>query len=376
MPWYEPAPSIEDLDFWKIEGGTLFHQVSQWPHPNTPRVNCRFRVKGSRPTLIPLASRWGFFSTDGFTPYNPLTPPYAIFGWSDAEVRADNHIGFTIPESPDGWAVDVNIKGKDVLDAEGGPGIELEQVTTHTTFGQLRTVSEWPLSFGSSSFRYNQNTWFLRPNPTWTIYENSQNWPQFWDPWIFAVDECYPFKLTPVGMAAMNGTDAYIALDQQIPLEGGPSFFEADVRLRQTDWNPFLAPAVQQSQIAILGTDGTYGARRLDLPDLPAFDVWFKYRIEFEWSSGLQLNYKAWIDDVLQDELTGARVFIRARNIGVRTHSGTPVWGDFDIKNLLFKRGSFASPVTILDMPLIENALDLGPSANHGTTFNMALPSV
>jgi hypothetical protein len=189
MPWYEPAPSVEELDFWKIEGGNLYHQVAKWPHSNTVRVNPKFRVKHVIPTLIPIASKWGVFATDGLSPWNPLTPDYGIFGWAEAEVRGTDHLGFVIPESDNGWELDVNIKGRDDLDFLGGPGIEIEMEFAQTDFGTKRVVSEWPWEIGVSGFRYNQNTWFIRTNPHFTVNEASENWPDFWNPWMFAADE-------------------------------------------------------------------------------------------------------------------------------------------------------------------------------------------
>ena len=63
-------------------------------------------------------------------------------------------------------------------------------------------------------------------------------------------------------------------------------------------------------------------------------------------------------------------------NLGVFRHNDPGViWGDFDMRLLKLQTGPPGNLVTVLDMPLIENALDLSVNANHGTTFNMDLPS-
>jgi hypothetical protein len=47
-----------------------------------------------------------------------------------------------------------------------------------------------------------------------------------------------------------------------------------------------------------------------------------------------------------------------------------------DIRDLKIETGTPGDYETLLDMPLRTNALDIGPNENHGTTFNMDLPSV
>lgn len=376
MPWIEPPPTVEEKEFWEFTKGTFFHFVAKWPHPNTPRIDCRFRVKNARPTLIPLASRWGFYSSDGFLTWTPLNPPYNLFGWWDAEVRADNRIGFTSEVSPTGWLLDVNIRGLDDLEFLGGPGIEIEHVTTHPTFGSSRKVSEWPVELGIPRFWYNQNTNFFRTNPTWTITEESQNWPQAWNPWIFAVDECYPFKPFPVGMAAMNGTDSYISLDHNIPRLDVPFKISADIRLHNvTSFWPLFGLDNSGGFTGMDEDDTIFGFLRIGTTWVPVLDVWFNWRFEFEQVS--QLNYRTFIDDVQVDESTFGRQFSHRNMLGVYKHgvSGT-IWADMDVKNLKLTIGDVPSTNVVLDMPLIDNALDLSPDANHGTTFGMDLPSV
>lgn len=376
MPWFQLTPSIADYEFWKWERFNGVRLVAKWPHPNTVRIDPRFRIMHSRPELIPQASRWGVVYYERTLDYDPLLEDRNGIGWFDFETRGDNHIGVSTGPDKNLYSLEIDVESFDVLPFLNGPGVRMDILATHPSFGEQHQTGEWLDDPAQIHWRYNMNTNFWHGSGRWTHFEADPGWPSDLEFDIWAVNECYPFVQTPVGMASMNGTDAYIELDHFILQDSGPSFFEADLRLRQDDWNSFLAPQAASTNIAIVQGEGAYGSRRLDLPDLPAFDVWFKYRIEFEWSSGLQLNYKAWIDDVLQDEITGNRVTTFFDRIGVRTWFTTPIWGNFDIKNLLFKRGSFASPITVLDMPLIENALDRGPDANHGTTFNMDLPSV
>jgi hypothetical protein len=191
------------------------------------------------------------------------------------------------------------------------------------------------------------------------------------------MSECYVFPAPPPaeGFASFNGVDARIDLDHGTFLHQNAFRVEADVRIRDEILVPILG---DKDQAFYWGRDDAHGHWRTATfinISWPANDVWFNYRLEFEWESGDALRYELFIDDVEVFSALAGRGFTRWDVLGVRSFDGTPEWGDFDMKNLKYWTGSFASPVLRLDMPLIDNALDLSPDENHGTTFNMALPS-
>jgi hypothetical protein len=333
-------------------------------------------MKYTEPAFIPVASRWGLYYFPIGEIWDDGNGVDNAAGWFDMEIIGENHIHGSLPVNAHGYGMDIVIKTVEDLPIHSQPGIEIAIDITRPSLPLLRQRGEYVAQGATQPMDWNQDTNHFPIGPGWIWLDETFPFEGVTVVQIFGVSECYLFPEEDVGMASMNGVDAYIELDQAIAIDGGPFFFEADVRIRQDDFNAFLAPHSQNSVLGTLNEEGVYSSRRLELPDWPGFDVWFKYRLEFEWSNGLQLNYKAWIDDVVQDELTNPRVFLGFTAIGVRRLAGPAVWGDFDIKNLVFKRGSFSSPVVVLDMPLKKNALDIGPNSNHGTTFNMDLPSV
>lgn len=377
MPWLD-FDDLGDFLAFKAAG-----KASKWPRPNTKRIKCAFRMVHGEGLPFPRPGRFVCMMTSVPGPLGGRVYP-AI----DMDESGEFTLHGTSGINDDGRSVELDIIQHLEADFGGSdvPGIEYHFVFKKIDEDDFNWTWYWE-SESPSGVRVEvpmmvnvDNVSLLHvvvkdepspPDPSWPTPSGADEF--FWYP----MSECY--DLTDLSFprgAEFNGTDAYIALDHNIPAYGGPWFFEADVRLRdQDDFNPMLAPQSQNSVLGIKDEEAVYSASRLDLPDFPGFDVWFKFRLEFEWSSGLQLRYEAWIDDMLQESKVGSRVFLQYDNLGVRNLGGTPVWGNFDLKNLIYKRGTFASPDLFLDMPLLENALDLSPEENHGTTFNMPLES-
>jgi hypothetical protein len=123
------------------------------------------------------------------------------------------------------------------------------------------------------------------------------------------------------------------------------------------------------------GSDVIYGGTRRSSTWTPVDDVWFNWRMEFEQDIGLTM--KVFIDDVEVSNFATNRMNVPINRIGVYKQ-GDPgaFWTDGAFKNMKLWMGDPPSTDVELDMPLSENALDFGPKSNHGTTFNMPLPSV
>lgn len=376
MPWFDRIPSIEDYEFWKWERLNGTRLVGKWPHPNTPRVDCRFRIKHTSPTLIPLASRWGIVYYQRTLDYDPSFSDRNGIGWFDFETRGDNKIGVTTPADQNGFTVEVEVCSKDELDALLGPGVEMEVTVDHPSFGRIKQVGEWLNHPDAVNWLYNMNTNFWHGSGRWSVYEVDPGWPFDLEIDIWAVNECYPFVQTPVGMAAFNGSDAYIKLDNLMSFANNPFRLSCEVRLNQTanHW-PILGRDGTGGFFGMEDDDIVFGNLQLDTSWTPVQDEWVTWVYEFEPST--QLQHKLSIAGTVVKDATHSRQSTPFNTIGVYKQgvSGT-LWADMDLRNLKIEAGTPGSYTTLLDMPLLENALDAGPEENHGTTFNMELPSV
>lgn len=177
-------------------------------------------------------------------------------------------------------------------------------------------------------------------------------------------------------MASFNGTDAYIQLGDLGSFPFNPFKISCEIRLNQTanHW-PVLGRDGAGGFCGMRDDNIVFGSFEIDTSWTPVTDVWFPWVFEFEWPD--LLKYKLKIGGSTVWNSVQVRQNFPMDTIGVYKHgiSGT-LWADMDMRDLKIETGSPSSPVTLIDMPLRENALDLGPNANHGTTFNMVLPSV
>jgi hypothetical protein len=376
VPWFPDPPSIADYEFWKWERSLGVRLVGKWPHPNTPRIDCRFRLAHSRPTLIPQASRWGIVYYERTLDYDPLFPEKNGIGWFDFEARDINHIGVTTGPDGNGFDFEINIKAFDELPFFGVPGVEFDCVITHDTFGEMHQTGEWLDDDQEIPWRYNMNTNFWHGAGRWVHFEADPGWPDDLEVDIWAVNECYPFKETPVGQAAMNGTDSYIALDHDLVNVNQDFIIEAEIRLHDTTtfW-PLLGVEGAGGFCGMNNSNLIFGFINRLTSWTPVLDTWFKWRLEFEQDA--ILTYKLFIDDVEVLERTTNRQQVQFNTVGVYRHNvaGT-IWANMDVRFLKFLTGETPSTTVAIDMPLQENAVDNGPDENHGTTFNMPLPSV
>jgi hypothetical protein len=376
MPWFEPNPSQDQLDFWQGHPAANRRKISKWPHSNTIRIDPKYRVKDTDPTMIPLASRYGLYYSKPIAGYDPDDTEFNASGWWDLAVIDENHIGVTTEENDAGYTVEINIQHFEELEEDGGPGIELCVEFDHASFGKLKYFEEHPADGPTNLWKYDMNTFVFSEVGQRRWEHPDPPYDQLLLPRLFAVPECELFPFLPVGMAAMNGSDSYITLDHNIPRLDVPFKISADIRLHNvTSHWPLFGLDGQGGFTGMNEDDTIFGFLTLPTSWVPVLDEWFNWRFEFEQVS--QLNYRTFIDDVLVDETTGGRQFSHRNTIGVYKHgvSGT-IWADMDVKNLKVTIGDVPSSNVVLDMPLIDNALDLSDDANHGTTFNMALPSV
>jgi len=375
MPWFNPTPSVAELDFWKFEKSGQLNLVSHWPKPNTIRIDPKFRLQYSTPAMIPQASRWGIFYYPAFQEYDPTDPDLNAVGWFDFEVRDINHIGVTTEENFWGFTADVNITSQENLPLFNKPGIRVDIALDHPNFGTLLQHGEWANDPNEINWRHNHNTWFWRGSGRWNTDFIPPQWPGNTHIDIFGVMECYSFPRMSVGRAEFNGIDAWVDLQFDLGVDNGPFSIACDMVLHDRTNHPIVCRQSQNSGYQIIGENLHYGTPVMATNFLPAVGVEFNLRLEFEWSSQLQLRYETFLNDVLVNSFTGNRQNFNMGQLGKRNSGGNAVFGNFDMWNLIFLRGTFLEPVEELDMPLQESAKDFGPKENDGTTFNMTLPS-
>lgn len=362
----------QQIDYWLLPQGQP-HKISRWPTNGSLRSDTRYR-RFTNQFNFPVATRYlVHFHFEDNPPPGP-SPDIDVWFWVDINLGSGANYQGESALDPIVPRCTFTLTEEEELIPSGFPGVQLivEVFHAETTFS---TTYQWLDDFGHP---------FVNPintNDHPPDFENGQP-PGEEDPGrftdVWGVSECYDFPVDPEsgpGFAAFNGVDAYISLTQVTPNFNAPFVLSADIRLHDvtTFW-------------PIFGKEGTGGFVGMDEDDLifvilvldtdwvPVLDTWFNWRLEFEQET--QLGYKLFIDDVQVMSRTTNRVFAQLNNLGVYRHNSSPtIWANMDMKNLRLLTGIVPSQDVSLDMPLSLNARDLGPLENHGTTFNMPLPS-
>jgi hypothetical protein len=358
-------------------------RVSQWPRPDTNRVKCDFRMALGEGTPFPRPGRFKLWMD--FVPEAPLGRLYPVI---DMDVSGDFELHGTSGVNESGREVELDIVEHLEADFPGSdfPGIEYAFTFKHAGHDDYHSTWYWEhestvhpptdILMRVSSEESINNLILVEDVPSeldvdWPINDFT---PQFsWD----AMSECFDFRppLVEGPGAEFNGVDSYISLSDLMPAFNSPFVISARIRLHDTTgfW-PLMGRSFTGGFLGMDDDDLIHGFLRLETSWTPVLDEWFNWRYEFEQET--QLGYKLFIDDIEVMSGTFARQNSSYNMLGVYRHgiSGT-IWGNFDLLNLLVLNGSAPSTDVELDMPLSENALDSGPKENHGTTFNMDLPS-
>jgi hypothetical protein len=362
----------KQTDYWILPDGEP-HKIGQWPKSGSLRAETRYR-RHEKQLNFPMATRYlVHFHNEGVGD-PPVPPDLDVWFWVDISGGSagryegqselgpfEPRINFLLTEEPD-------------LFGPQNPGVQLIVEVFHaaTVFS---TTYKWHDAAATS---------FVNPIQTLTnpptlrngLPPPAKSTTRFTD--VFGLSECYDFPLHPdldPGFAAFNGVDAYISLTQNTPNFNAPFVLQADVRLHDvTSFWPIFGKEGTGGFVGMDGDDLIFVILILDTDWVPVLDTWFNWRLEFEQET--QLGYKLFIDDVEVMHRTTNRVFAQLNNLGVYRHNSDPtIWANMDMKNLKILTGDPPSTDVKLDMPLIVNALDSGPLENHGTTFNMDLPS-
>ena len=356
-----------------------FNKVSKWPHPLTPRTSSWFLFASERRHfhqasrfIVRLTWAHPFMPLSGFTWFyldmDPIGPGHCIGSTGDAR---------------DGSSCTVEFEQMEVLPVSGVRGVLVttsqvvppDPVTVRTTEYPDNSFPDWYYDVDVAV-----PVGPVLRNPDW-----SDPWPTgFWGitytEW-YSMSECYdftPYLAPPVvdTFATFNGVDTYLQLDGTTPFFGWPSKIECDVRFRSLNRAIFLGHNTGGSySFYIHNNRWHFSGNNALINPLPALDTWLHMEFERGWRNPASGARNLRFDDVLVSSFQGANFAVQANRIGGNIPVPPTMWADMDLRNLTIDNGDVNNPNLILDMPLVDNACDVGPFAFKGTTFNMDLPS-
>lgn len=379
MPWFNSQPTADQLRWWSVtpEGGGL--PISLWPHPGSKRVDSLYRLRFMKDDAIyPSASRFYLVYNSGETSPPGLPPGHSNWGWLDLLPVSEGHLFGEAGDDPDGWNASMDVQEWESLPVAGTPGIQQSYRVTDpdgewkqfTYENQRDSIGRWYEPHMSSN---------LLANPP-SVETESAGWPfeTFEFDWNrTSVPECYDFPFEPgEGFARFNGNDSWIGLTNLTPNVAGTWQWSADVFIRDLRGVWIMAHLTSgTSRTGYNITNGNWVTANVPTTPLPTLNTWFNLKMEREWSVPTGNHMKVFFDDVEVGSLLRPNFQTQFNTLG-GNRPGTPPFqfGNFDMRNLLFRIGGPSSPSIILDMPLTDNTCDLGPLANHGIPHNMLLP--
>lgn len=377
MPWW-------DTDYTTFFNQRTSNKVAIWPLPNGARIDPRFKMVGGDPSCASRASRHlvAFKLSLGADYYFALID--VAYDGTPGELVGDTG------EDQDGRVLQLKITDHDL--ANPHPDYSLTGLNYRFTMslpGKDDWHTEWfypqipdngnqpaPVVLrnvlGDQGTSYRQNDACTADN----AWGNTVCLPVDW----YTFSEC----ATPAGVekvhlenfARFNGDDAYIALTESVSAFNQPFLIECDIRFQEfITWMPIWGNHDAGGFFGMDQADAIFGFLRQATTWVPELNVWYHYEWAFEQIG--QLRSQLFMDGNLVLDFVHNRQNMSANRLGVYREGGIGViWGGFDLKHLWYGKGTPGDFDVQLDMPLQVDALDYGPFANHGTTFNMQLPSV
>lgn len=358
-------------------------RVAKWPPDATPRTHCSFRMALGEGLPFPRPQRFLCFMDT--VPDEPLDKAYPFIDMeSSGEFELEGEAG------ANEFGRNVHLKIKEHPEPTF-PGIEIPGIEYFFRF-TMPTFDDFTVTY---FFKNEDHQQIPRDVPMMAdAFDDSNQAVIFWDDTMaLSIDwpaggfennfnwkpmsRCFTFpeELPPLGMAEFNGIDSYISLLNTLAGFAQPFKLDAEIRLHDvTTFWPILGRDLSGGFFGMDGADIIFGTLRKPTSWVPVLDQWFTWEYEFEPLT--QLQHKLTINDVVVNDSTNSRQFSTFNNLGVFRH-GVPatIWGNFDMRNLLYRKGTPGNYTTVLNMPLNTDACDIGPNLNHGTTFNMTLPS-
>jgi len=348
------------------------HLVSPWPRHVSPRSSCAFRLKYTkRNAFSPL--RW-FCHWDT----SDFGGPEQLDGYIDLSPLGPGVLEGVSGVSAQGYQIVLTVSSLEVLPLTGNPGINV--------LVKIVRISDGAYFYDSRDYDWETPEEYRVPIRTDTsTHSASEDGFSGLFGWTVnnlycqGVGSCYDFgQVIPSGpgFAEFNGVDAWIQLDSAIPLQGFNYDYEYDIRMQGNDMVMLGTLGAGRPYTRIL--NGTYyngDFHAYPLSPAPAVGVWTKVRQEWRGPEG-PTAMKIYVDDVLAAQGFGASQQYGGFDMLGRYNAGAfNIWGHADMRDVKLTYYSGSGPVVDLDMPLRENACDLSPAGNNGTTFNMPIPS-
>lgn len=377
MPWWDT-----DITTYVAEHDD--NLVAVWPLPGGVRVDPKFKMIGGDPACSSRASRHLFT----WMPFLGGPRYFALIDVLPSETPFVL-VGDT-GQDPDGRVMKLTITDYQIDNphpdySETGIGYKMTLSLPGKTDWNIEWFWPSPAIDGIEPAKVSIDVFQIGMIParvqndafgSGTAWESSVASPINWH----TISECHlpsgEEKIFSQNFARFNGIDAYIALDDLVPQFNSAFVVECDFRYQgQPDWAPIWGKHATGGFFGFDEHEVIFGSLRLNTSWVPEVNVWYHYEYRFEQSG--QLGHQQLIDDVIVMDATTNRQSMDANRLGVYRHTvpGT-IWGHFDLKHLTYRKGTPGAFTTHLDMPLQTDALDQGPFSNHGTTFNMELPSV
>lgn len=379
MPWFDIRPTSAQTDYWRVTPNEVTQHISDWPATNSKRVNALYRLRYMRnDAIFPSASRFYLEFDTGGPKSGGLPLLHQNWGWMDVEPDGEDHLVGTAGLDLLGFNASIDITAMESLPVAATPGILDKYRITEPLGGWFEITYEHPRDSVSSWWVPRMSEPALGTGTTVTTDE--LNWP--YDTLAAAqrrntVSECYSFPFPPGGgFARFNGSNAWIELTNLTPNVAGTWQWQADIFIRSRNGAWIMAHQTSgSSRTGYNITNGNWVTANVATTPIAPLNTWFQLRMEREWSVPTGNHMKVFFDGVQVGSTLRPNFQTQFNTLG-GNRPGTPPFqfGDFDMKNLLFRIGGPSSPSTILDMPLVDNTCDLGPLENHGIPHNMLLP--
>lgn len=377
MPWLIP---YDEERYNEIVGG---NRVPSWPHPNSSRVDARYRMGIGEGLPFPRPSRFLF----RLTPYLPA--PTVLWGWVDLSVNTTDHF--------------VADTGLDAL----GRKVTFELIQNYDPFLPLTDINQWldfkwtysRVGFDDVWFNWRYHTSIANQGPVpvmaalqevvdvsyvyttnlpfvintdWTSPNGRLAWN--WDP----MSECYDLIPPPPAeeFANFNGVDAELLLDSLTGNWGTTWQWSGDFYFRSlTNAHITILSAGSAVISGVSPTQGYARDKTVNHGGSVPLNEWVNIRLERNWSEPATGKLKIWVNGVEKGQNITTQPNMNMDVIGAPRPTAIPTFADLNMKNFKLETGTAATPLVRLNMPLQLNACDAGPLGNDGTTVNMSLPS-
>jgi hypothetical protein len=375
--WLPYVPEQIDFEYWGMHPDGVNHKVSSWPRPGSLRVDARYRMLFGKDCL-PSAQRFLLRIRHELIVDPPTAATKDIWALLDLVPIKGGHIEATTNANADGLVLRVSAESMELLPDQQVPGVLFQIELSLADNGSVIYWEEYATHPGSTRWTPTAENWVggsdaqgWITDPLWTYGEFVQKYQ--------SGSECYAFERQsegPEGFAEFNGVDSYIALTESVPAFNSPFRVTCDFRIRgQPDWMPIWGNHDAGGFKGMDQSDVIFGIIRFNTTWNPTIDVWHTYRYDFEQTS--QLQHQLYIDGINVMDRISNRPQMSANRLGVYRQGGVgSIWGHFDLRFLKYEKGTVGNFTTELEMPLQTDALDLSDNENHGTTFNMELPSI